>query len=135
MAIYMPACFGQVQPKKWTIRLFFLVFWWWFAVTWVTGRFGQDPFRPGKTWTFRPNAWTIRPRMMNVSAKKDGRFGQIYIIVLQRQMTHTIENSHLHKLCCMSFVTMAAASRVAEDRHQFRREIKAAISPFWLRRQ
>ena len=55
----MPACFGQVQPKKWTIRLFFFSysggglqrfavvcgglhlsgftayrpkFWWWFAV-------------------------------------------------------------------------------------------------------
>ena len=71
---------------------------------WVTGRFGQDPFRPEKTWTFRPKAWTIRPRMMNVSAKKDGRFGQIYIylIVLQRQMTHTIEDSHLdilHVVC------------------------------------
>ena len=31
----------------------------------TTGRFGQDPFRPEKTWTFRPN---------------------IYLIVLQRQI-------------------------------------------------
>ena len=29
----------------------------------VTGRFGQDPFRPEKTWTFRPKL-------------KHGRFGQ-----------------------------------------------------------
>ena len=35
----------------------------------VTGRFGQDPFRPEKTWMFRPKAWTIWPKNMDVSAK------------------------------------------------------------------
>ena len=42
----------------------------------VTGRFGQVPFRPENKGTFRPKAWTIRPRKMNDSAKKDERFGQ-----------------------------------------------------------
>ena len=36
----------------------------------VTGHFGQDPLRPEKARTFRP-------KKMVVSAKKDGRFGQI----------------------------------------------------------
>ena len=72
----------------------------------------------------------VSAKRMDDSAKNDERFGQkrwtfwpnIYLIVLQRQMTHTIiDNSHLY--ICMPFVTMAPASRVAEDRHQFRREI------------
>ena len=69
----------------------------------VTGRFGQDPFRPEKTWTFRPKAWTIRPRMMERFGQKRWTFRpNIDLIVLQRQMTHTIENSHLdilHVVC------------------------------------
>ena len=28
------------------------------AVKTVTGHFGQDPFRPEKTWTFRPKSMT-----------------------------------------------------------------------------
>ncbi len=40
------------------------------AVYNVTGHFGQDPFRPEKTWTFRQKAWTIRPTNIDVSAKK-----------------------------------------------------------------
>ena len=28
----MSACFGHFKPKKWTIGLFFLAFWWWFGV-------------------------------------------------------------------------------------------------------
>ena len=31
-------------------------------------------------------------------------------------------------------VALAAASRVAEDRHEFRRDISAAISLFWPKR-
>ena len=36
----------------------------------VTGHFGQDPFWPQKTWTFRPKAWTF------LLTKKYRRFGQ-----------------------------------------------------------
>ena len=60
--------------------------------------------------TFRPGSVSARKDMdvsaksMDDSAKNDERFGQkrwtfrpnIYLIVVQRQMTHTIENSHLH---------------------------------------
>ena len=66
--------------------------------------------------TFRPGSVSVRKNMafstksMDDSAKNDERFGQkiwtfrpnIYLIVLQRQMTHTIENSHLdilHVVC------------------------------------
>ena len=63
----------------------------------VTGRFGQDSFQPQKNMD-------VSAKSMDDSAKNDERFGQkrwtfrpnIYLIVLQRQMTHTIENSHLH---------------------------------------
>ena len=69
----------------------------------VTGRFGQDPFRPEKNMD-------VSAKSMDDSAKNDERFGQkrwtfrpnIYLIVLQRQMIHTIENSHLdilHVVC------------------------------------
>ena len=48
----------------------------------------------------------VSAKSMDDSAKNDERFGQkrwtfrpnIYLIVLQRQMTHTIENSHLHNM-------------------------------------
>ena len=79
----IPVCTAQAQPALLSMRVvsqhaFFSTGIGSMAEG-LKGRFGQDPFRPEKTWTFRPKAWTIRPRMMNVSAKKDGRFGQIYI--------------------------------------------------------
>ena len=48
----------------------------------------------------------VSAKSMDDSARNDERFGQkrwtfrpnIYLIVLQRQMTHTIDNSHLHML-------------------------------------
>ena len=40
----------------------------------VTGHFGQDPFWAEKTWTVWPKAWTFRPKNIDVSAKKAGRF-------------------------------------------------------------
>ena len=77
--------------------------------------------RPPRLWgyrTFRPRSVSARKNMdvsaksMDDSAKNDERFGQKrwtfrpnkYLIVLQRQMTHTIyiENSHLdilHVVC------------------------------------
>ena len=69
----------------------------------------------------------VSAKSMDDSAKNDERFGQkiwtfrpnIYLIVLQRQMTHTIENSHLDILLVVCYDHGAAASRVAEDRHQF----------------
>ena len=72
--------------------------------------------RVGGYRTFRPGSVSARKNMdvsaksMDDSAKNDERFGQkrwtfrpnIYLIVFQRQMTHTIENSHLdilHVVC------------------------------------
>ena len=42
----------------------------------VTGHFGQDPFRPYVLAETSPFSGTFRPRNMDVSAKKYGRFGQ-----------------------------------------------------------
>ena len=42
----------------------------------VTGHFGQDPFRPYFLAETSPFSGTFRPRNMDVSAKKYGRFGQ-----------------------------------------------------------
>ena len=42
----------------------------------VTGHFGQDPFRPYFLAETPPFSGTFRPRNMDVSAKKYGRFDQ-----------------------------------------------------------
>ena len=66
----------------------------------VTGRFGQDPFRPEKTWTFRPKAWTIRPRMMNVSAKKmDVSAKYIFNSFTETNDTHYRKQSFRYVAC------------------------------------
>ena len=65
-------------------------------------KMGYRTFRPGSV-SARKNM-DVSAKSMDDSAKNDERFGQkrwtfrpnIYLIVLQRQMTHTIENSHLH---------------------------------------
>ena len=41
------------------------------------GHFGQVPFRPEQTWTFRPKNIDVSAKKMDVSAK-------IYLIVLQK---------------------------------------------------
>ena len=63
---------------------------------------GYRTFRPGSVSATKN--MDVSVKSMDDLAKNDERFGQkrwtfrpnIYLIVLQRQVTHTIENSHLH---------------------------------------
>ena len=61
-------------------------------------------------WTFRPKPWTIRPRMMNVSSKTDGRFGQIFNSFTETNDTHYRKQSFRYFACRLLRWQQQAAS-------------------------
>ena len=67
----------------------------------VTGRFGQDPFRPQFLAETSLISWTFRPQNVNDSANKYERFGQINYIAADIM---SLQNGHLS-----SAIMLAAA--------------------------
>ena len=68
----------------------------------VTGRFGQDPFRPQFLVETSLISWTFRPQNINDSANKYERFGQINYIAAEMSLQHW----------CMSYAILFAAAIV-----------------------
>ena len=66
----------------------------------VTGRFGQDPFRPQFLAETSLISWTFRPQNVNDSANKYERFGQINYIAAE---------TSLQNWCLSSAILLAVA--------------------------
>ena len=69
----------------------------------VTGRFGQDPFRPQFLAETSLISWTFRPQNVNDSANKYERFGQINYIAAEMSLQH---------ICLSSYAILFAAAIV-----------------------